>query len=66
MTALWERSHKRAEMDDNHAGLQARLMPQAPRKLTSMVAKTNTCVIFTNLPSCLILVFLQKAALQKT
>lgn len=53
-------------MDDNHAGLQARLMPQAPRKLTSMVAKTNTCVIFTNLPSCLILVFLQKAALQKT
>jgi recombination protein RecA len=35
-------------MGDNHVGLQARLMSQALRKLTSIVARTNTCVIFTN------------------
>ena len=36
------------EMGDSHVGLQARLMSQALRKLTSIVARTNTCVIFTN------------------
>jgi len=33
---------------DSHMGLQARLMSQALRKLTGIVAKSNTCVIFIN------------------
>lgn len=36
------------EMGDQHMGLQARLMSQALRKLTSSVAKTNTIVVFIN------------------
>jgi recombination protein RecA len=36
------------EMGDSHMGLQARLMSQALRKLTGIVAKTNTVVIFIN------------------
>jgi len=35
-------------MGDNHIGLQARLMSQALRKLTAVVNKTKTCVIFIN------------------
>jgi recombination protein RecA len=35
-------------MGDTHVGLQARLMSQALRKLTSVVAKTQTTVIFIN------------------
>ena len=41
-----------AEMDgaigDSHMGLQARMMSQAMRKLTSVIAKTKTLLIFTN------------------
>ncbi|MBQ5326756.1 MAG: DNA recombination/repair protein RecA, partial [Oscillospiraceae bacterium] len=36
------------EMGDSHVGLQARLMSQAMRKLTSAIGKTNTIVIFIN------------------
>ena len=36
------------EMGDSHVGLQARLMSQALRKLTSTVSKTNTTCIFIN------------------
>jgi recombination protein RecA len=36
------------EMGQNHVGLQARLMSQALRKLTGIVKKTNTSVIFIN------------------
>ena len=35
-------------MGDSHVGLQARLMSQALRKLTSSIAKTNAMVIFIN------------------
>ncbi len=35
-------------MGDNHVGLHARLMSQALRKLTGMVARTNTCMVFIN------------------
>jgi recombination protein RecA len=35
-------------MGDSHVGLQARLMSQALRKLTAIVAKSNTCLIFIN------------------
>lgn len=48
VAALVPRAEIEGEMGDNHVGLQARLMSQALRKLTSIVAKTNTCCIFTN------------------
>tara|TARA_B100001741_G_C16520233_1_gene584367 strand:- start:14 stop:1024 length:1011 start_codon:yes stop_codon:yes gene_type:complete len=35
-------------MGDSHMGLHARLMSQAMRKLTGIVSKSNTCVIFIN------------------
>ncbi len=35
-------------MGDSHMGLQARLMSQALRKLTAIIAKSNCCVIFIN------------------
>jgi len=35
-------------MGQSHVGLQARLMSQALRKLTSAINRTNCCVIFTN------------------
>ena len=36
------------DMGDSNVGLQARLMSQALRKLTSTISKTNTCCIFIN------------------
>jgi len=36
------------EMGDSHMGLQARLMSQALRKLTGIVSKSRTCLIFIN------------------
>jgi len=36
------------EMGDSHVGLQARLMSQALRKLTGIVSKSRTCLIFIN------------------
>ncbi len=36
------------EMGDSHMGLQARLMSQALRKMTGIISKTHTCLIFIN------------------
>lgn len=48
VAALTPKSEIEGEMGDSHMGLQARLMSQALRKLTSVVAKSNTIVIFIN------------------
>ncbi len=48
VAALTPRAELEGEMGDSHMGLQARLMSQALRKLTSIVSKTNTTVIFIN------------------
>ena len=42
------RAEIEGDMGDSHVGLHARLMSQALRKLTSVVAKSNTLVIFIN------------------
>lgn len=48
VAALTPRAEIEGEMGASHMGLQARLMSQALRKLTGIVAKTNTTVIFIN------------------
>ncbi len=48
VAALVPKAEIDGEMGDNHVGLQARLMSQALRKLTSVVSKTNCIVIFIN------------------
>ena len=48
VAALVPRSEIDGDMGDNHVGAHARLMSQAMRKLTGIVNKTNTCVIFIN------------------
>lgn len=48
VAALVPRSEIEGEMGDAQIGVQARLMSQALRKLTSVSAKTKTTVIFTN------------------
>ena len=48
VAALVPRAEIEGEMGDSHVGLHARLMSQALRKLTSVVAKSNTLVIFIN------------------
>ncbi|MBU1582156.1 MAG: recombinase RecA, partial [Proteobacteria bacterium] len=48
VAALVPRSEIEGEMGDSHMGLQARLMSQALRKLTSIISKTGTTVIFLN------------------
>jgi recombination protein RecA len=48
VAALVPKAEIEGEMGDSHMGLQARLMSQALRKLTSSVARSNTCVIFIN------------------
>ncbi len=48
VAALVPRAEIEGEMGDAHMGLQARLMSQALRKLTSAIAKSNTAVIFIN------------------
>jgi len=48
VAALTPRAEIEGEMGDSHMGLQARLMSQALRKLTGIVAKTNVVVIFIN------------------
>ena len=45
---LVPRAEIEGEMGDNHAGLQARLMSQALRKLAGPICKHNTLLIFTN------------------
>lgn len=48
VAALTPRAEIEGEMGDSHMGLQARLMSQALRKLTSSVSKSRTTVIFIN------------------
>jgi recombination protein RecA len=48
VAALVPRAEIEGEMGDAHVGLIARLMSQALRKLTSVVAASNTCFIFIN------------------
>ena len=48
VAALTPKAEIDGEMGDSHVGLQARLMSQALRKLTAIVNKTKTCVIFIN------------------
>ena len=48
VAALVPRAEIEGEMGDTHVGLQARLMSQALRKLTGVVSRSNTAVVFTN------------------
>ncbi len=48
VAALTPKAEIEGEMGDSHMGLQARLMSQALRKLTAIVSKTKTVVIFIN------------------
>ncbi|MGB9594802.1 MAG: recombinase RecA [Candidatus Poribacteria bacterium] len=48
VAALAPRAEIEGEMGDAHVGLQARLMSQAMRKLSGIVNRTKTCLIFTN------------------
>jgi len=48
VAALTPKAEIEGEMGDSKMGLQARLMSQALRKLTSSISKTKTCVIFIN------------------
>ena len=48
VAALVPRAEIEGNMGDTHVGLQARLMSQALRKLTAIINKTNTAVIFIN------------------
>ncbi len=48
VAALVPAAELSGEMGDAHVGLQARLMSQALRKLTGVVSKTKTCLVFTN------------------
>lgn len=48
VAALVPKAELDGEMGDSHMGLQARLMSQAMRKLTGVVARTNTLLVFIN------------------
>lgn len=48
VAALTPRAEIDGDMGDSHMGLQARLMSQALRKLTAIISKTNTTLIFLN------------------
>ena len=48
VAALVPQAEINGEMGDSHMGLQARLMSQALRKLTAIISKANTCLIFIN------------------
>ncbi len=48
VAALVPKAEIEGEMGDSHVGLQARLMSQALRKLTSIISKSNCIVIFIN------------------
>ena len=48
VAALTPKAELEGEMGDSHMGLQARLMSQALRKLTGVVSRSNTCLIFIN------------------
>jgi len=48
VAALVPKAELEGEMGDSHMGVQARLMSQALRKLTGIVSKSKTCLIFIN------------------
>ena len=48
VAALVPKAELEGEMGDSHVGLQARLMSQALRKLTGVVSRSRTCLIFIN------------------
>ena len=48
VAALVPKAELDGEMGDSHMGLQARLMSQALRKLTGVVSKSRTCLVFIN------------------
>ncbi len=48
VAALTPKGEIEGDMGDRNVGLQARLMSQAMRKLTGIIARTNTCCIFIN------------------
>lgn len=48
VAALVPKAEIEGEMGDAHMGLQARLMSQALRKLTAIISKSNTIVVFVN------------------
>jgi recombination protein RecA len=48
VAALVPRAEIEGDMGDSHMGLQARLMSQALRKLTAIISKSRTCLIFIN------------------
>jgi len=48
VAALVPKAEIEGEMGDTHVALQARLMSQALRKLTSVISKSQTCIIFIN------------------
>jgi len=48
VAALTPKAEIEGEMGDSHMGLQARLMSQALRKLTGVISKTRTTIIFIN------------------
>ena len=48
VAALVPRAELEGQMGDTHVALQARLMSQALRKLTSVISKSKTCLIFIN------------------
>ena len=48
VAALVPKAELEGQMGDSHVAIQARLMSQALRKLTSVIAKSKTCLIFIN------------------
>jgi recombination protein RecA len=48
VAALVPKAELEGEMGDSHMGVQARLMSQALRKLTGVVSKSKTCLVFIN------------------
>ena len=48
VAALTPQAEIEGDMGDSHVGLQARLMSQALRKLTGIISKSNSCLIFIN------------------
>jgi recombination protein RecA len=48
VAALTPQAEIEGEMGDSHVGLQARLMSQALRKLTSIISKSGCCLVFIN------------------
>lgn len=48
VAALVPKAELEGSMEDNHIGLQARMMAQALRKIRHSVSETNTCLVFIN------------------